>query len=88
MLSNNIISFEQLGRTNDFCMILQMASLKFYIVIIVTLFILALFHYPKYFQPPVWQDFTVVDNQGKTEVRTPETAPELYFCQNKKMNQS
>ena len=45
-----------------------MASLKFYIIIIVTYFVLVLFHYPKYFWSLVWQDFTFVDNQGKKEI--------------------
>ena len=48
-------------------MIKQMVSLKFYIILIVTS-VLALFHYPKYFQSPVWQDFTVADNQDKKDV--------------------
>ena len=49
-------------------MIKQMASLKFYIIIIVNSFVLALFHYPKYFLFPIRREFTVIDNQGKKEV--------------------
>ena len=45
-----------------------MASLKFYIIIIVSSFVLALFHCPKYFLFPIRQEFTVIDNQGKKEV--------------------
>ena len=33
-----------------------------------TSFVLVLFHHPKYFQSPVWQDLTVVDSQGKKDV--------------------
>ena len=54
--------------THDLCMIKEMASLKLYIIINVTSFVLALLHYRKYFQFPVWQDFIVVDSEGKKEV--------------------
>ena len=78
----------QFTRTHDLRMIKQMASLKFYIIIIVTSFVLALFHYPKYFQSPVWQDFTVVENQGKKEVSYSGDSTGAILFAKTKMNQS
>ena len=73
----------QFTRTHDLCMIKQMASLKFYIIVIVTSFVLGLFHYPKYFRSPVWQDFTVVDNQGKKEVSYGDSTRTIFLSKQK-----
>ena len=69
--------------THDLHMIKQMASSKFYIIIIVTSFVLALFHYPKYFRSRFGRILPLLTIKARGKFRTPETAPELYFCQNK-----
>ena len=65
-------------------MIKQVASLKFYIIIIVTSFVLVLFHYPKNISDPqCGRILLLLTIKARGKFCSTETASELYFCQNK-----